>query len=78
MPQWNWRKRLSKIHEQVNPQPLILVLEDHGGRPWSRIAAAYVLGFLEYGSNTAGVTALLGVLKNSKNQFRLGHMRRKL
>jgi HEAT repeat protein len=64
-------KKLIKIHEQVNPKPLIDVLEDHARHRWSRIAAAYVLGFLEYGPNNAGARALLHVLKDSREPVSL-------
>jgi HEAT repeat protein len=58
-------KRLIRIHEQVKPEQLIRVLENRTCHLWSRIAAAYVLGFLEYSSNKSGIAALLRVLKDS-------------
>jgi len=64
-------KKLIKIHEQVDPESLIRVLEDHTRHPWSRIAAAYVLGFLDYGPSNSGATALLHVLKNSSERVSL-------
>ncbi len=64
-------KKLIKIHEQVNPQSLIGVLEDHTSHPWSRIAAAYVLGFLDYKPRSAGARALLRVLKDSRERVSL-------
>jgi len=64
-------KKLIKIHEQVNPEPLIRVLEDHRCHLWSRIAAAYVLGFLEYKVSNRGAAALLRVLEDSKEKVSL-------
>lgn len=64
-------KKLIKVHERVKPELLIHVLEDHSCHLWSRIAAAYVLGFLEYVQNNAGVAALLRVLKDSKERVSL-------
>ena len=64
-------KKLIKIHQQVNPESLIRVLEDHARHPWSRIAAAYVLGFLDYGPSNSGAKALLRVLENSKERVSL-------
>jgi HEAT repeat protein len=64
-------KKLISIHEQVNPESLISVLEDHTRHPWSRIAAAYVLGFLDYGPSNAGAKALLRVLKDSSERVSL-------
>ena len=64
-------KKLIKIHERVNPASLIRVLEDHQRHPWSRIATAYVLGFLDYGPSNAGATALLRVLKDSTERVSL-------
>ena len=64
-------KKLIKIHEQVNPESLIRILEDHALHRWSRIAAAYVLGFLDYGPNNASARALLRVLKDSTERVSL-------
>jgi HEAT repeat protein len=64
-------KRLIKIHERVNPESLIRILEDHALHRWSRIAAAYVLGFLDYGPHNASARALLRVLKDSREQVSL-------
>lgn len=64
-------KKLIKIHEQVDPKSLISVLEDHKRHPWSRIAAAYVLGFLNYGPNNPSARALLRVLGDSTERVSL-------
>jgi HEAT repeat protein len=57
-------KKLIKIHEQVDPQSLISILENHTLHRWSRIAAAYVLGFLDYTRKNATARALLAVLRD--------------
>jgi len=64
-------KKLIKIHEQVDPESLIRILEDHALHRWSRIAAAYVLGFLDYGPHNASARALLRVLKDSTERVSL-------
>lgn len=60
-------KKLIKVYKEVDPESLIRVLEDHTRHPWSRIAAAYVLGFLDYGRSNSGARALLHVLSDSKD-----------
>jgi len=64
-------KKLIKMHGQVDPEPLIRVLEDPRRHLWSRIAAAYALGFLEHRTNSGGAAALLRVLENSKEEVSL-------
>jgi HEAT repeat protein len=64
-------KKLIKIHEQVKPESLIPILENHALHRWSRIAAAYVLGFLNYGPNNASARALLRILRDPTERVSL-------
>ncbi len=64
-------KKLIKIHEQVKPESLIRILENRTLHPWSRIAAAYVLGFLDYTRNDASARALLAVLRDPTERVSL-------
>jgi HEAT repeat protein len=55
----------------VKSQLLVRILEDQKYRLWSRIAAAYVLGFLQYSGQSPTVVALLRITEDTRERVSL-------
>ena len=64
-------KGLIGIHDKVEPELLVQILQNRRYHLWSRIAASYALGFLHYLPKGVGTLALMGILENTNERVSL-------